>query len=591
MRTISLRFILTFIVLTFVSCSILSIYKNGGSLPPVTLTTEAMALDTNKAEAYALFLMARRELIKGDIDEAIRYYRQAISADPESAKLYTDVARIYLRISNTVELNKGNQYLQKAKEEIERAIAVDPGYAPAYELLGDIHTYTIPADYNQAIVAYQKAHDLNPTETESLLSVGIIHLNNADYNIALQVLRQAQSIDPSSPYTNYYLAEGYSMVKDLESAERYYQKALDVEPSYYNAMSKLAEMYESEGELEKATRIYQRIIYYFPDSKEDRFHLAGLLLSQNMVDEFTPQFQVLRTDPIYGVHIYKMIIYYYMLKGKYDLAELYIKRALNDWNQTPEQFFILYLENYRIQEQYDKAIELAKDLTVRFPENIDFYLSLFELYLTTDRKQDALDTIKTVTRKFPDKPDGYFFMARLYFLLDEKEKAVETLTKASEMFPTNEKINFWLGMMLEEQGKRDRAIEIMFKILKINPDSPDALNFIGYSWADQGINLKKAKEYIERALHSVPDSGAFLDSLGWVYFKMGDKEKALHYLKKAASLEAGDPVIFEHLGDVYNSLGDIETAIEYWKKAIGMEPPNAEEIEKRMQEAIKGSQE
>ncbi|MBT8360722.1 MAG: tetratricopeptide repeat protein, partial [Deltaproteobacteria bacterium] len=116
------------------------------------------------------------------------------------------------------------------------------------------------------------------------------------------------------------------------------------------------------------------------------------------------------------------------------------------------------------------------------------------------------------------------------------------------------------GLQLERSGRLDEAITVMERILLINPDHAEALNFIGYSWADTNRNLEKALDYINRAMQLKPDNGYIQDSLGWAYFRLGQLERAREELLGALVLLPNDPHIHEHLGDVYQALGLAEKA-------------------------------
>ena len=101
-------------------------------------------------------------------------------------------------------------------------------------------------------------------------------------------------------------------------------------------------------------------------------------------------------------------------------------------------------------------------------------------------------------------------------------------------------------------------MQIMEDVLKIEPDYPNALNFVGYSWAEKGIKLDEAEIMIKKALSKKPDDGAIIDSLGWVYYKKGNYQLALTELLKANQLVPDDPTIAEHIGDTYVSLKEYQ---------------------------------
>jgi tetratricopeptide (TPR) repeat protein len=127
-----------------------------------------------------------------------------------------------------------------------------------------------------------------------------------------------------------------------------------------------------------------------------------------------------------------------------------------------------------------------------------------------------------------------------------------------------------LGVCLERLKQSNEAERYLLRAIEVNPGDAYALNYLGYWWADEGRNLDEAIALIERAVGQRPDSGFFVDSLGWVHFKLGDPEKAVSYLEKATELEPADAEITAHLGDVYWMLGRIEEAQFKWRLALSL---------------------
>jgi tetratricopeptide (TPR) repeat protein len=121
-------------------------------------------------------------------------------------------------------------------------------------------------------------------------------------------------------------------------------------------------------------------------------------------------------------------------------------------------------------------------------------------------------------------------------------------------------------------------------ILEINPDHADSLNYIGYTYAEQGIKLDEAMNLIQRALELKPNSGYIIDSLGWVYFQKGLYDEAANHLEKAAKLTPNDPTINEHLGDAYFRKKKYTNALEHYKRALSLKHPKEEDLRKKITE-------
>ena len=145
-----------------------------------------------------------------------------------------------------------------------------------------------------------------------------------------------------------------------------------------------------------------------------------------------------------------------------------------------------------------------------------------------------------------------------------------------------------LGVSLERLGETQAAETHLLRAIEIDPGDAYALNYLGYWWADEGRNLDQAIAMIERAVSHRPSSGFFVDSLGWVHYKLGDPARAVGYLERATELEPSDPEITGHLGDVYWALGRREEAMFKWRLALTLSDDAEEQalLERRLRTGL-----
>ncbi|MEX0645890.1 MAG: tetratricopeptide repeat protein, partial [Parvularculaceae bacterium] len=129
------------------------------------------------------------------------------------------------------------------------------------------------------------------------------------------------------------------------------------------------------------------------------------------------------------------------------------------------------------------------------------------------------------------------------------------------------------GGSLLELGRWPEAESDLKRAVEIAPEEPAALNYLGYSWAERGVNLEEAFSLIEKAVALQPESGAIIDSLGRAHYQLGRYAKAVGHLEEAVRLEPGDPTITDHLGDVYWRLGRETEARYQWRRALTLDPP------------------
>ena len=124
----------------------------------------------------------------------------------------------------------------------------------------------------------------------------------------------------------------------------------------------------------------------------------------------------------------------------------------------------------------------------------------------------------------------------------------------------------------------------MRKVIELDPKHANALNYLGYTYADLGTNLDEAERLIKEALKYKPNDGYITDSLGWVYYKKGEFEKALQYLQKAVEIVPDDPIMLEHVGDAYLKLNNKSRALEYYKKSLQYKEKDKEKLEQKIRE-------
>jgi tetratricopeptide (TPR) repeat protein len=151
---------------------------------------------------------------------------------------------------------------------------------------------------------------------------------------------------------------------------------------------------------------------------------------------------------------------------------------------------------------------------------------------------------------------------------DDAVKAVDDAEKLSTSDEEKSGIFFMRGALLERQKKFDASEESFRKALALNPDDPQTLNYLGYMLADRNVRLDEAYKMIQRAVDLVPNSGAYLDSLGWIYFRQGKLTDAERTLVRAVDLTGQDPTVHDHLGDVYMKLGKTQEAIAQWNASM-----------------------
>jgi tetratricopeptide (TPR) repeat protein len=307
------------------------------------------------------------------------------------------------------------------------------------------------------------------------------------------------------------------------------------------------------------------------------------------------------SDGAHAEHFGRLLMVAEVVEGAertQDAAELYrLAIAAN-----PAQSAIVYRalgEMFMSAELYAEAAAVYREaagkplLQGSKPDNLLRLALALELSGETD---PALEALADATRLVPDgHPLLVFREAWIYYHARRSEKAAELfeafITKYPNSDPLTKQAKFSLSAVYVQLGNLKRGEEILEKFLAENPDDIGVNNDLGYLYADQGKNLQKARKMIAKAVESEPENAAYLDSMGWVLFKLGEHKEAITWLVKATKLESGnDATIWEHLGDCYGAIKETSDATKAWEKALELvkeESHPDKELIKRVEEKLK----
>ena len=195
---------------------------------------------------------------------------------------------------------------------------------------------------------------------------------------------------------------------------------------------------------------------------------------------------------------------------------------------------------------------------------------------TAERTDEAVALLRQMADERPQRTDalrelGDQFRRKERF--PEAEKAYgDAIARLPQVEPDDWRLFYARGIALERMGRWPDAEASLTRALELAPDQPLVLNYLGYSWVDQGQNLDRAKAMLHRAVELRPQDGFIVDSLGWAYFRIGEFDNAVTQLERAVELEPGDPVINDHLGDAYWRVGRLREARFQWQRALTLKP-------------------
>lgn len=521
------------------------------------------------SHSRSLYLYSRARLAShdGDYPSALSLLREAIELDPGSAMLHAEVAEIKLKIGQVPE----------ALEYIEKAIKFDPDYRPPYVIAGILMS-SAGKDW-EAADYLRKAVKLDPSKEDAYLHLALSLTRLFEYEETVATLKALIKINPDSVLGYYYLGRTYSQMKLYRDALGYFKKTLELRPEFDQAAIDMAATYESMGDYPQAIESYRAQLGRDETRGAVLQRLIQLLIQQRRFTEALDYLKSAVKSGLGGQETLRKIGLVHLELEQFDEAIAVFGEILEkDSSAYHIRLYlgIAYEEKGELDKAYDEFKKIPNDVAP-YPEAVGHIA--FILKEKGDNAQ-AIEILKKAIATNTGHVELYLNLAALYESIGNVDGSLAFLFENEHLFPKESRYQFRIGVLLDKLGKRAESIERMKKVLTLNPRDAQALNYLGYSYAEMGINLEEALKYIQLAVEIRPNDAFILDSYGWVNFKLKRFDEAVRLLEDAFSLVGDDSTIAEHLGDAYAARREFRKALKQYRKALEIDPDRKELADK-----------
>lgn len=573
--------------------------------------------------------------------DAITNAQAAVQADPANVDAHRLLARIYVRsLSDQSAGDAQQKALTNAVQQFEAVLQLAPNDTYSALWLARLYGFENQPDQAEKVLRGVLQRDSENEPALEQLSQLLIDEGRAPEAISL--LTKAAD-DSASPDLYGLLGEGYSHAHQYPQAEAAYRKAVEGDPTDASHRHGLAQVLMAEHKYADALAQFKRLTQLEPNSADNYLRMAELqrrltqyddaqaslthaqqlapgnmevlynqaLLyeDQNRFDDaakiFADAIASLRAQTSNQQNTNALTILYEQLGHAYSQAHNYPAaiETFEDMSKlgpdAAKRSRLLLIETYRADHQIDKAIDEAKQGLTQSPKDQDLTVTLAMLYGEKSDTATATQLLRGLLKGNDSDQSIYIDLAEVQENGKKFAEAEQSAEKAAELaHESADKQSAWfmLGSIFERQKKYNEAEAQFRKVLDLNPENAPVLNYFGYMLADRGVRIDEATSLIERALKVDPNNGAYLDSLGWAYYRQNRLTEAEQYLRKAIERQGNDPTILGHLGDVYLKLGDtqqaaatFERALQQWQKAApaDYEPAKVTELDAQLKKLKK----
>lgn len=505
------------------------------------------------------FLSGRFAKTQQDLDKASELADETLKVSPQSETFVLDAIRVHVLAGN----------IGKAQALIDEKLKGEALKEPMIAMLRMLKFFG-KGDYANASAALKQTEDTGLIGIIKPAMLAWITVGSQEGKAPIPSLKEA--IDKSgffSPFLHYQQALMYDMASNAPMALNHMEQAVsDPSSAPYRVVEMLVDLYVRQGKIDKARKVVEAFNAANPDAV---FTLKMPQVGQKAAMEITnakegmAELFFTTASILFGEEI-----------STETLAYLRLALHLRP-NFPPAQFMLAHV--YEQQKLHKRAITVYDSIR---PGNV-FYergqLRKALNYEALGKVDEASALLDAWAASHPTDISALITKADMLREQKRYDVAAEIYTQALVRVKKPENrhwpIYYTRGICYERIGKWDQAEKDFKQALALEPEQPDVLNYLAYSWLTMGKNLKQAREYLQIAVDARPEDAHIVDSMGWAHYIAGDFEKAVEYLERAIEITPDDAAINDHLGDAYWRSGRVVEARYQWKRALLQKPDSA----------------
>jgi tetratricopeptide (TPR) repeat protein len=550
------------------------------------------------------------------VDEATAEARKAVGLDPNLAE-----ARRLLGALELAAAEKDPSRLPAAIENLTAArrlapadIATAVGLARALlaadrpaeaaavldelpELAGQPAIQRLTADakaksgrWKEAEALYRSLHEADPADREIAAALVDLYEDQDKMDDALALLEELGKRDSGNSAVTERIVLDLARAGRFAESERRARELVKDRPENSAAKRLLATVLFEQSNSAEGEKILRGLIEADPDDATSRRALASEFARERRFDEARAMNDDIirragddthKAESRQQATVEQGFIAY--LQKDWGLARKILGPAAVVGKQVSGRAARILLATDRDAEDFPDGLQRARALAAADPRDPEWAAAVAEFQAHGGDKKaahSALDEMGT-----SGDVERMNAAADAYARLKDYDAAARIAREASREFPENTEALFRLASSVERAGDTAEAERVFLQILALRPNDAATLNYLGYMWADKGVQLERAREFLERAVQREPRNAAFLDSLGWAYFRLGKLDRAERNLREAYRREPSDPTIEEHIGDLEMKLGNVDSAVRHWEKALQLKHEEPERVREKLRRA------
>lgn len=455
--------------------------------------------------------------------------------------------------------------------EFQQALALDPNVSA-------IHTAIAESYWNLGKPKLSEDHLLqaiknDPTDKQALQMISDQYILEKKYSEATNYLQKLNILYPDEPRYIIALAE-------LKKINQKYKEAIELYLKAYSFDSSRNELLETAGRLslqindeEKAKEIFKKLAKINLDESRYLSIYIDLLSRSESFQEGIEFIETLNKQ--YGETSDRKAQFALLLfrSGKKEESIILLESLVNDFPNNPNYYFSLF-DIYMEQNQIVKASILGDKLITNFPEDWRGYYSRSLVFMSENDNQSVISLLEPVSTTFKKVFSIQYLLGLSNYQIKEYKETEKYFVNALKIRPDSKNVLHSMAILYDEIDQFDKSDSIYIKLISIDNKDAQAFNNYAYSLVEREMQLKKALDLASKAIELEPNNSSYLDTIGWIYFKQKNFKKAQYYIQKSLDLSKANAVVLEHLGDVMIKVDRLSEAKDLYRRALLLDKSN-----------------
>ena len=489
---------------------------------------EIVTKPKENVRAIAHFMDGQLFMSQGNYSMAILEFQDALELDPEASTIIVSMAECYWKLGKA----------KKSEELLFNALNINPKDNEAREILANQYIYQNKHD--KAIEQYRVlAENAVEGDTKYLIALAKLVLSQNNINESISLFIKAYEKDKSRIDILEEAANLSLRSRQLEKATNLYKQLIDIDNNNSYYLSTYIDLIVMSGDYDNGIVALKSLIDIEGETTERLSQLGILYYNTN---------RTVKAKPIFN----KLL-------------------SMDHFDATTMHFLSnIYIE----QGILDSALIIANKIIDHHPSDPRGYLDAALTELNNENPIGAIEILEPVNRTFNNEFSIQYLLGSSYQQLEEYDKATVVLRQSLKIYPESRGARHTLAIASDALNYWNESDSLYEGLIESDTNDVQALNNYSYSLVERNIQLNKALAMAKKAIELEPNNAAYLDTIGWIYYKMDNVEKALSFIRKSVELDNNNAVVLEHLGDVLFSNNQIEEAMLFYLKALDIDKNN-----------------